>query len=202
MKLNLLLAIAVALVGTLAGQMRAATTISVNYPGEATTGLPGYRTLTLTASSDAGKIIGFNFDNSGDSGLGFFGDFNQVNPFGAPTVWRYEHGAIDPSPTLPADTYFLVNPADGIAVNAAESSTYIGAAWNLMNTANATSSLAFIRLVVREGDSFSYAGDFTVETPSGNVLERVSAIVPEPAAIPLLATGVLASVVAARRRRN
>ena len=200
-----ILAVTVALVAVLASKTSAATIISIApVAGEATPGLAGYRTYTLTATSDAGKIIGFNFDRTGGSGLGFYGDFGQSNPFGATTVFNDTPEAqyAAAGNHIKADTHFLVKGADGIAVNASESPTYIGAAWNIANTGNATSSLVFAQVVLREGSVAPYAGDFTVETASGIViLERVGTPLPEPSTATLFAIAALASTAAIRRRR-
>ena len=188
----------------------AATLIS--FPGsEAAPGLPGYRTYTLTATSDAGKIIGFNFDGSGGSGLGVVAYLAQSNPFGASTVFNDTPEAqfTAAGSHIKADTHFLVKGADGIFINAKETATYIGAAWNISNAGNAGSSMPFLQLVLPSDAGLEFWGFFTIQTPAGNnVLEMVSGWmpgnvppnpdIPEPTSVLILIIGLGCLVQTAR----
>lgn len=167
-------------------------------------------TITMIATSDAGNIIGFNFDSGGRSGLGFQGPLVQVDPFGLQVIFNdlassiYELAGTH----IKADTHFLVASTDGIHINAAESGNSLSGAFIFSDRGAQGSSLAFAQLVHLRGSTISFAGDFTVATPTGNILERVSGeftswleppICPEPSAIALAGLGVVC--LGWRRRR-
>src|SRR5258708_7513976 len=51
-----------------------------------TSGLPGFETYRITASSDLGNIVGYDFSSSGSYGV--MGPMNQLNPFGQRTIFQ------------------------------------------------------------------------------------------------------------------
>lgn len=96
------LAVCVLLVTALAAQ--AGVMVTSTYID--TPGLPGYRTYTLTATSD-NPIIGFNF---AQPNYGFFGQLNQVNPSGLPTVFQNNNALFSSvGAVVSQDSQFLFN---------------------------------------------------------------------------------------------
>lgn len=184
---------------------QAAITISGNLDGVATPApVVGGKTFTLTATSSAGKVIGFNFDSGGGSGYGFLGAMNQVMPFGQSTVLNDTPDAIytAASSNILADSHFLVKSTDGIAVNAAESATSLTGAFSLSNTASAPAAMTFAQIVIVGGGSVPAKGQFTVETPTGNVLEDANfavGAVPEPASFALAGLALVGGIALRRR---
>lgn len=163
-----------------------AATTTVSPPGGAPTpGIAAQRTYTLTVTSSLGKIIGFNFDRANNAAFGIVGMMNQVTPFGQMVVF-------DPGPPRPTvddslqvqDSYFLVKALDGVGVNAMESADYMGAAFNFTpaKAAAATNTLPFIQIIKPPTAAVRLRGQFTIATPSGNVLEDYSFAIPEPSA--------------------
>lgn len=149
--------------------LQAATSIS--FVSEPTNGLSDYSTYTYTATSDAGQIVGFNFDRSHDSGMGLFGDFHQVQPEGLSTVFgnSWSVDALE----IGADSHFLPSSGAGLTIRAEEDGNYLGGAFNYFDAHNASSSLAFAQVVARNETEIAVRGEFTVLTPHGYVLERV-----------------------------
>ncbi len=49
-------------------------------------GLPGYESYRITATSDLGNIVGYDFTSVG--GYGITGSMNQLNPYGRQTVYQ------------------------------------------------------------------------------------------------------------------
>jgi hypothetical protein len=183
---------------------QAATVVSGGLTGADTPGVAGGKTYTLVATSDAGKVIGFNFDSGGGSGFGLLGAMNQVNPFGQATVLNDTPDAIYAAAgsNILADSHFLVKSTDGIAVNAAESATSLTGAFNLSNTAAAPAAMTFAQVVILGTGSVQVKGQFTVETPGGNVLENVDTLVgiPEPGSFALAGLALIGGFASLRRR--
>lgn len=177
-----------------------AATTTVSPPGGTPTpGLVGRRTYTLSVTSALGKIIGFNFDRSGNSSFGITGPMGQVSPFGQAAV-------LNPLPLGPfiewdpdQDSHFLVKPTDGVALNAAESGHYLGVAFELSDKTAATNTLPFVQIVKSPTATVQLRGQFTIETPSGNVLEDYSFAIPEPASAALTTLAVLGLLSSGRR---
>lgn len=165
----------------------------------------GMKTFTLTATSDAGKIIGFNFAGTGGSGLGFAGAMNQVNPFASPTIFNDTPDALYGAAGSDRrnDSHFLVLSAGNIVVGESEGANKLEGAWNATATGGLTNTLAFAQIVLPVGGQATFLGDFTVETPTGNILERVSGIVgiPEPASLAMAGMGLIGLVGVSRRRK-
>ncbi|HEX4414034.1 MAG TPA: hypothetical protein VH107_10435, partial [Lacipirellulaceae bacterium] len=72
-----------------------------------TPGLSGFNTYRITATSDLGNIVGFDFSSSGNYGV--TGPMNQLNPYGQATVYKDAFFATaDPL----QDSHFLFNCTD------------------------------------------------------------------------------------------
>lgn len=183
----------------------AASTITGLTTGAPTAGLSTHLSYTLTATSDQGRILGFNFSDRGSSGFGFYGPFNQLFPFGLPSPFGIvDNPAADPpSNANPADTHFLVKTTDGIAIAADDSATFLVGAYNLSNPASGTSSMPLAQLVMPMGQTATFRGQITVATPTGNILENVSGVVgvPEPATAALLALACAGLMLGRRSER-
>jgi len=188
----------------------AQATTTVDITSVPTTGAAGFLTYTLKATSDAGNIIGFNFFDAADPSFGILGLLSQRAPFGANTVFdnvaeaQYSAAGDD----ISQDTHFLIDPADGIPVNASEDGTKLIGAFNFdaANSATAGPMLTFAQVVLPEDETGTYKGFFTVATSSaGNILEQVSGTIggttiPEPSTYVLAGMGLI-GIVALRRRR-
>src|SRR5262245_31559498 len=87
-----------------------ATIVISHDNGVPTTGLPGFRTVTVTATSTvAGELIqGVDFFGGPiyNMDLGFFGPMNQVNPSGQPTVFQDLNAFFGATPVA-QDSQFL-----------------------------------------------------------------------------------------------
>ena len=163
----------------------AATTVA--FTGVPTPGASQFVSWTGVASSDAGKIIGFNFDQTFQPGFGFHASqaspFKQLDPFGFQIIFNNPALWVSAPHSSMEDTHFLVEGSQGLITQAAESTTYLGGAFEFSDVNSGTSSLSFVNLNLPAGvapDSFQYAGTFTVLSPAGaRVVEQVSSV-PEP----------------------
>ncbi|MCH8841032.1 MAG: PEP-CTERM sorting domain-containing protein [Planctomycetes bacterium] len=150
----------------------AVTTITTS--SAPTVDLAGLTTWTLTAQSDQGDIIGFNFDSSGASGFGFIGSMNQVNPFGLTTIFDdVGPGAyLGDGAHISQDSHFGVAGSTGIVVNPFEDGNSLFGAWN--TTTGNFPILTLAQLTIPDGQSVSYLGEITVAGTGGNILESVT----------------------------
>jgi hypothetical protein len=163
----------------------AATFITTKVLAQPTPGLPDYITGTLTATSTAGKIIGFNFAG-GFQGFGIQGTFNQVNPFGFPTLFDdlSPEAFLAADSDIKADSHFLVKSDQGLIVGARERPIELQAAFNFLNFESASNSLEFVQLAMHRSTAGWLRGQFTVMTPQGDLIledvDRVFSIPPFP----------------------
>jgi len=208
-KANIRFAFAVFAASIVTSTALAATIVTGNVVGVPATGAPELTTYTLTATSDAGNIIGFNFFDAVDGSVGIFGPLSQRSPFGANTVFNNisEGQYTGAGQDISQDTHFLIDPADGIAVQSSEDDSSLRGAFNFdaVNGAAAGPSLAFAQVVLPNGLSGTFSGFFTVATPTGNILEPVSGVIgfiPEPSTLALAGLGLIGFVSRRRRRRR
>lgn len=194
---------ALAIVLVVASSANAATVVSGNTAGVASPGADGFTTYTLTATSDAGNIVGFNFAAGGAEAYGITGALRQFDPFGTKVIFNDAPAAqfTAAGGDILSDTHFLTTSASGIVVGNTESDSILNGAWNTSNAGGATPALAFAQVVLPNGATGQAFGQFTVATPNGDILETVNVPIgiPEPASVALVAFGLI-GVVAARRR--
>ena len=166
----------------------AAITITGNADGVPTTDLDGFLTYTVTATTDVGTIIGFNFARSG--GFGITGELNQLNPFGSASVFDDVPDAlyVAGGGNRTQDSHFLVPSTAGIVLEPVEGADVLAGAFNFNNVNDATAAWAFLQTAQPAAAINSADGVFTVATPTGNVLEPASFLigVPEPSTFAIL----------------
>ena len=141
---------------TAAGPLSAAVGI-VRDEGVPTPGLPGFKTITLSAVSDD-PITAFDFvgDGGNDSATdyGFFGPMNHVNPLGQPTVFQ-DFNDLFPSigADVKQDSQFLVRSANVVMPPgfAEEGPNILQAAWAWPESPGVT--IPFAQLVIAESDT-------------------------------------------------
>lgn len=165
----------------------------VSTSGNSTPNLAGYLTYIVTAASEVltDKLIGFDFVGGGGS-FGVFGNFNQVNPLGLPTVFTLDNSifafvSLDQS----QDTQFMVKSTDGIAITPSESATSLKAAFAYLpaGAAAATNQWSFLQIVTPVNGYFRAIGTLTVRDVEGaDRLESVDFVapIPEPLTISLM----------------
>lgn len=177
--------------------------VFTTFSSSQTVGLAGYHTWIIRAFAvDFSQIVGFDFASKSD--YGFFGDFNQVNPFGLPTIFQDNNAAVRAVSDVSQDTQFLFNTS-GIVVPpgfASESNTSLRAKFTSYTTFG-TIDVPFVQLVVPDLVTFAafrFRGTVTVARDGNFYDELVEWPTPEPAtgAVVAMACAGLAGM---RRRR-
>jgi hypothetical protein len=125
--------------------------------GIPTPGMPGFKTITLSAVSDS-PITAFDFvgDGGNDSAIdfGFFGPMNHINPLGQATVFQ-DFNDLFPSigADVKQDSQFLVRSANVVLPPgfAEEGPNILQAAWAWPESPGTT--IPFAQLVIAEADT-------------------------------------------------
>lgn len=182
------------LVVVVAAPSQGAIVISGNTSGEATPGKPGSTTyhVTATSSDTSDKLIGFDFVG-GDGIYGVTGPMNQINPAGLLTVFN-DGNAINSVDSWQADSQFMVQSTDGIAINSSESATSLKAAFNYRPAAAAVAKNFWTFLQVSTPGLVSAVGTLTVRNQSG--VDRLESVnftigVPEPTSALLVGSALI-----------
>ena len=182
----------------------ASVTLSIN--GTPTVGLDGFMTYTFKATAAADeKIIGFDFVGGGGA-YGISGPMNQVNPLGQQSVFSDANAlAAIGGASASHDSQFNVLSTKGIAINAAEGSDSLQAAFNYFPVSegtDASSAWDFLQIVSNSSDlsSILYNGTLTIRGADGVArLAHVSNYAsppPQPPPVePLVIIGVPPSVI-------
>lgn len=133
-----------------------------------TPGLSGFNTYRITATSDLGNIVGFDFSSSGNYGV--TGPINQVNPFGQPTVYKdsFLAGA-DPL----QDSHFLFKCTDVASLFPQESASDLHAAFALIGDRQLSigNSVPFLQIATQSASDVFLKGSLVVRRPDDQFIE-------------------------------
>ena len=134
-----------------------------------TIGLTGFDTYRITATSDLGNIVCFDF--SQESSYGISGPMNQVNPYGQATLFPNLNplfGASDPS----QDTQFLLDNNDVLSMFMAESDTFLHGVFALIGDKQRTigNSVPFLQLATSASSAVNLTGSVVIRRPNDELL--------------------------------
>ncbi len=191
--------VSVAVVLGLSIAAQAAITASVT--SQATTGLSGYTTYSVTLTTDTDLLASFD--------ISFNGSMNQVSPSGNETIFLPENPSIYIASTvdliLERDSHFLFRESQLTVVgSSSESGTSLAATFAFpagTNDPMMASSINIAQIVIADGNTVEITGVVAVAPFGGSSPVDVtlsSFTIPEPASISLLAIGGLALL----RRRS
>jgi hypothetical protein len=133
-----------------------------------TPGLDGFNTYRITATSDLGNIVGFDFSSSGNYGV--TGPMNQLNPFGQPTV--YQDSMLAGGNPL-QDSHFLFNCSDVLTLFPEESATSLHAAFALIGDRQLSigNSVPFLQLATQSASDIVLKGSLVIRRPNDEYVE-------------------------------
>ena len=174
--------LAIAVMFVIAASANAA--VVVTSTGAATTGLAGYTTFTMTASTDVGGIQGIDAT--------FSGAMNHINPAGNAAIFQDANGFFSfVGASVDQDSQFNWASGDVVVAAQGESADSLNGAfaWSTGGVA----SVDFAQIVVADGGSVTYSIEFDdgqgVAIPvSGTVGE---AVIPEPATLALMSMALV-----------
>jgi len=195
-----------------------AAVIVTSSAGSDVPGLPGYKSFTITATSNVvgEQIQGVDFagDGSNDpaTGKGFFGPMNQLGPPTLNTTYQDNNNLIpllNVGHTSAEDSQFLVNSgASNIAHPSGfdeESATILQGIWAWTDPQGQSVNFAQLVIPTAGQGTVTFRGSFSLNTTGGIIDTPVvtgsvsTAPVPEPATMTLL--GLAAFGFAGRRRK-
>jgi hypothetical protein len=134
-------------------------------------GLTGFASYRLTATSDLGNIVCFDFSRAGSYGI--TGPMNQVNPYGQQTVFgdsfldNYDRSL---------DTQFLLNGSDLLQLFPEESSGELHAAFALLGDKQRTigNSVPFVQIATSSSMDVMLKGVAVVRRPNDEFVQMTS----------------------------
>lgn len=171
-----------------------AATLSLTATHQPTPGMTGFRTYTMTLSSDMGAISSLEAEFSGTT-------IHQVNPLAFSTVFQDNNalfGFVGANPLQ--DSQFLFHSANETLLvvpgSAVESNSILEAAFTSFD-AFVTRNIA--QIVAPIGQAVQYN---VLAVVGGQELRTQGAFVPEPSSLALSLCGAIAALVAMRKRRT
>ncbi len=131
-------------------------TITVSESSEDTTTLPGYKTITVSISTDDDLLVGFDLEFETE------GTMNQVNPYGMPTVFEdLNFGFPFVGASVDQDSQFKFNSNDLTVASGSESSTTLAAEFMFDDGGDdddAGTVVILAQVVVPSGDEVTLSG--------------------------------------------
>jgi hypothetical protein len=131
-------------------------------------GLDGFQTYQITATSDFGNVVAFDFSRLGSYGIE--GPLHQINPYGQPTIYN-NPGIGDYDPLR--DTQFLFNSNDVLSLFPEESESYMHGAFSFIGDRQLTigNSVPFVRIATDSAADVRLKGSFVVRRPNDEYVE-------------------------------
>ena len=174
--------LAIAVMFVIAASANAA--VVVTSTGVATTGLAGYTTYTMTASTDVGGIQGIDAT--------FAGAMNQVNPAGNASIFQDANGFFSfVGASVDQDSQFNWASGDVVVARQGESADSLDGAFAW--SSGGVVSVDFAQIVVAEGGTVTYNIEFDdgqgVAIPVSGTLGE--AVIPEPATLALMSMALV-----------
>jgi hypothetical protein len=135
-----------------------------------TTGLTGFDTYRITATSDLGNIVGLDFSEVG--GYGVFGSLNQVQPLGLATTYHDASWIADDGRSQ--DTHFLLNGSDVVSLFNSESTSSLHGIFALAGDLqlSAGRNLPFLQITTQDLGSVSLRGMSVARRTDGELFEE------------------------------
>lgn len=129
-------------------------------------GLNSYR---ITATSDLGNIVGFDFSNVGSYGI--TGPLSQQNPFGQSSVFSNQiFGGLDPS----VDTQFLFNSNDVLNLFSEESTNSLNSVFAIVGDRQLTigNSVPFVQIATTNAQDVLLKGSLVMRRPNNEYVSQ------------------------------